>query len=505
MRAFLKSLPRLINRASFEEFFKHLLKGRQFKEVIGFDLFYQLTYMSAIAMSGISRSRVFLMGGELARDPSAYFNRVHLLSQKLGYDYARACAMVGLNTKSEEMVSLLLRLSTALSSGQPEREFLAEEALVQGKSYEKEYERDLASLTKWTDAYAAVTVSTTLIVIINMTSSLIYPLSTGILVGLVLTAAVTAGATAWILSRAAPKEVIDRFSPEGPWTQRLSLKLVYYLGAGVFIVCPPLLLWGVSIGWVTLLAALILLPLGVVSMLAGREIDKKDREFGPFLRSLGAMAVSTGTTIAEALTRIDLSSFPTLEPDLVRLRSRLAAAIDPELCWHKFAMETGSKLIGETVKIFNDSVKLGGDPDTIGFLAADFSSRTIMLRAKRKVTASTFSWLTVVMHGAVSFLLVLMFEVVRNFVLMLNEAASTLEGEALGTFAMAMPVFHVPQVELFRGMTVTMVLLQAGINGIAISSTDGGHKLKLAFFLSLMLAMSGVALLIGGPVVARIL
>lgn len=505
MSVSLKSLPKLINKVSFEGLFKRLLHPKGFKEVISFDLFYQLTYMSAIAMSGISRTRVFMMGGDLGRDPSAYFSRVHLLSQKLGYDYARACAMVGLSIKSDEMVSLLLRLSTALSSGQPEREFLAEEALVQGKSYEKEYERDLSSLTKWTDAYAAVTVSSTLIVIINMTSSLIYPLSTAMLIGLVLTAAVTSGATAWILSRAAPKEVLDLFSPEGPRTQRLSLKLVYYLVPGVFILCPPLLLWGMDIGWVTLLAASILMPLGVVSLLAGREIDKKDREFGPFLRSLGAMAVSTGTTIAEALTRIDLSSFPTLEADLTRLRSRLAAAIEPEVCWHKFGMETGSKLISETVKIFNDSVKLGADPDTIGFLAADFSSRTIMLRAKRKVTASTFTWLTVVMHGAVSLLLVLMFEIIHNFVILLDEASASLNSDALGTFASTMPTFSTPQVELFRGMTVTMLLLQAVINGSAISSTDGGHKLKLAFYLSIMLAMSGVALLLGAPLVAQIL
>jgi len=496
-----KSSPKPISRDSFSNLLRGLFKRDPLREVYSAELFQQLTYMSAISAAGISRSRIFQMGGELPLSPAAYFSRVQLFSQKLGYDYARACSMVGLSIKSEAMVSLLLRLATALGSGQPEKDFLAEETLVQGKAYEKEYETDLSSLTKWTDAYAAVTVSATLIVIINMTSSLIYPLSDAMLMGLVTTAAVTAAASAWILSRAAPKEEIDLFSKDGPWLQRMALKLVYWLVPGVFIICPPLLLLGVHIGWVTMIAATLLLPLGIVSLMAGGQIDKKDREFGPFLRSLGSMAVSTGTTLAEALTRLDISSYPTLSPDLARLRSRLAAAIEPELCWNKFAQETGSKLIVDTVKIFHDAVRLGGDPDVVGFMAADFASRTIMLRAKRKVTASTFIWLTVVMHGVVAFLMVLIQEIVHNFVLMLQAATATLDQEAMNTYAAALPSFNAPQIEFFRYMAIGMVLLLATINALAIGSTDGGHKLKLAFYFSLMFYMSGAAFLLASPVV----
>jgi flagellar protein FlaJ len=495
------SSPKPISKASFSELLQGLFKKDQFREVYNSQLFQQLTYMSAVAAAGISRSRIFQMAGELPLTPSAYFSRVHLLSQKLGYDYASACSMVGLSIKSEAMISLLLRLGTALGSGQPEKDFLEQEMLVQGKAYEKEYETDLSSLTKWTDAYAAVTVSATLIVIINMTSSLIYPLSDGMLFGLVGTAAVTAGASAWILSRAAPKEEIDLFSKEGPWLQRMALKLVYLLVPAVFIVCAPLLALGVHVGWVTLIAATLLLPLGVISVLAGRQIDKKDREFGPFLRSLGSMAVSAGTTLAEALTRVDISSYPTLAQDLARLRSRLAAAIEPELCWYKFAQETGSKLIVDTVKIFHDAVRLGGDPDVVGFLAADFSARTIMLRAKRKVTASTFVWLTVVMHGVIAFLMMLIQEIVHSFVEMLSAATATLDKEALSSYASALPTFNAPQVEFFRYMAIGMVLLMAVINALAIGSTDGGHKLKLAFYFSLMFYMSGAAFLLAAPVV----
>jgi flagellar protein FlaJ len=354
-----RSLPKLIN--------KDLFKQNPYKEVTGSDLFYHLTYMSAIASSGIARNRIFQMATSLPMSPSAYFERIQLLVQKMGYDYTKACNSVGLATKSEVMASLLLRMGNAFTAGQQERDFLAEEAGITGQIFEKEYERDIASLTKWTDAYAAITVSSTLIVIINMTSSMIQTMGDGLLIGLVITAAVTTAIGGWVLSRAAPQEEIDLFTEEGPRAQRMALKLRYYSIGVAMMICPPLWLWGLEPGWVLMICAIILLPLGIFSILAGQEIDRKDREFGPFLRSLGAMAVSTGTTIGESSNRIDISSFPALEEDLTRLRRRLAASLDPELCWHKFAVETGSKLIGDTVKVFNDATKLGADPDVVAF------------------------------------------------------------------------------------------------------------------------------------------
>ena len=485
--------------------FQKLINKDSFKEVSSSELFYQLSYMSAVAGAGIARNRIFELGASLPRIPADYFKRVHLLAQKLGYDYAAACTKVGLAVKSDAMISLLLRLGNALTSGQPEVDFLMEEASVQGEAYEKEYERDLESLTKWTDAYAAVNVSSALMIVINMTSSLIYDLGNNIILGLVVTMLVIATATAWILSRAAPKEVIDLFSAEGTWPQRLAGQLSIYTIATVFILCPVLFLLGVAIGPILVLAAIILFPLGGVSMLAGREIDKKDREFGPFLRSLGGMAVSTGTTISEALTRIDLSSFPTLESDLTRLRSRLIAGVDPEICWHKFALETGSKLIGETITIFTDAVRLGGDPDTVAFLSAEFSTKTIMLRAKRQVVASTFSWLTVVMHGTIATLMVIILEIVRNFVAMIDTAAAALGEGASQAAAMALPTFNTPQVGFFNVITIVMVILLSTINSYAIIATDGGHKYKAVFYLSLLLALSGVSFMIVPPMVAGIL
>jgi len=461
--------------------------------------------MSAVAGAGITRSRLFELGADLPRIPADYFKRIHLLAQKLGYDYATACTKVGLAVKSDTMISLLLRLGNALTAGQTEADFLIEEAGIQGEAYEKEYERDLDSLAKWTDAYAAVTVSATLMIVINMTSSLIYDLGNGIMSTLVVTSLVIAAVTAWILSRAAPKEVVDLFSADGTWPQRLAGQIVIYTFAALFIICPLLMVVGLNLGVTLIVAALILLPLGAISMWAGREIDKKDREFGPFLRSLGGMAVATGTTITEALTRLDLSSFPTLEEDLIRLRSRLLAAVDPNLCWRKFALETGSKLIGETVNIFNDAVRLGADADTVAFLAAEFGTKTIMLRAKRKVVASTFSWLTVAMHATVSALMIIILEIIRNFTAMIETAAGALDQQALDAASMAAPTFNTPSVIFFQIIASAMIIMLSVINAYAIIATDGGHRYKGAFFLSILLFLGGVSFIVIPPFIEGVI
>ena len=478
-----------------------------FKEVSGFDLFYQLTYMSAVASAGITRSRIFQLGSGLSRPPSEYFERIHLLAQRLSYDYAEACRVVGAPVKSDEMKSLLLRLSSALVSGEPEADFLAQEARITGETYENEYERDLANLTKWTDAYAAIVISSALIVIINLISTMIYKMGTGMIIGLMVVAVFTSLMGAWILSRAAPREVRGIFSPDGPRVQRLATRLGKILPVVAAIVCLLLLLLGTHLGVVLMLVAGILLPLGVVSVAGDRQINRKDKEIGSFLRSLGGMATSTGTTITEALNRLNLNSFPALEPDVERLRHRLIAAISPELCWRKFALETGSKLISETTGVFNDAVNLGGDPDRVGLLCSQFAAKTIMLRAKRRVVTSTFTWLSIVMHGAIGGLLILIMEVIDRFLALILTVMESGGAGAAEAIASSVPLlsFGAPAIRLLHAMTIGMVLLLAITNAFAILAADGGHILKISFFLCMLLFLSGASFIFMPPLVGMIM
>ncbi len=470
-----------------------------------FDLFYQLIYMSAVASAGIARNHIFRLAAQLVRPPADYFRRIHLLCEKLGYNYPAACNLIGQRARSETMKTLLLRFADALSSGHPEVEFLAQEAQIQGNAYEKEYDRNLGSLSRWTDAYGAVVVSATLIIIVNLTSTMIYDLGVGMSAGLVITAILASAGGAWVISRAAPCETEVAFSAEGPIAQRMTLSLVKVTPPTVFVVCLVMALLRVALGWLLAVAGLLLLPLGIFSLRACVEIEKKDREIGPFLRSFGAVAASTGTTLASALTQLDPSSFPNLQSDLKRLGWRFQAAVSPALCWKQFSVETGSRLINDTIAVFHDAIKLGGDTAMVGSLCSQFATTEVMLRARRRGISATFSNLTIVMHGTVSGLMIIILEVIRKFTDLIAAASTTQADEAVQSMRLPMLTFGSPLLGLMVTLTYAMVVILAVVNTFAITAADGGHVLKGSFYLSILLMLSGACIIVMPPLVQSIL
>lgn len=478
----------------------------KFKDVSSFDLFYQLTYMSAMAAAGISRSRTFELAAQSNSPAAHYFEAVNLLVDELRYDYPEACRTVGEKAHAEDVRTFLLRLSDALRSGEPLPGFLAREAQVQGDNYANSYERDLESLKKWSDAFSSIVVSVALIVIINLVSTMIYDVGIGLIVGLVITAVVMGFFGAWVLSRAAPQEVMVVASAEGSAEQRRTRQLFIILVPLIVITGLILALLGVGREWILMITSLFLLPLGILSFLGERKIFKKDEEISSFLRSLGGMATSTGTTLKGALNRIDISSFPVLEPDIRRLSMRLQALVSPTVCWKRFGRETGSQLIKEASNIFYEAVRLGGDPEKVGYLCSLFASKTALLRAKRRLVVSTFTWLTIVMHVTVAGLMVFVLEVLNNF-LRLMETVITPEQSEIAAETLATPLasFSPIQIQFLDYMTLTMVVLLAVVSGMAIIASDGGYKFKLTFYLAVLLFMSGLSFWIVPPVVAKIL
>jgi flagellar protein FlaJ len=471
----------------------NLLRG-----ISGFDIFYQLTYMSATASAGISRDRVFALARQLPIPPARCFSEINDLVENMRYSYPDACRMVAEGVKSEEVKTFLLRFSDALRSGEPLAAFLAREAEVQGKNYANEYERNLESLKRWNDGYTAVTVSVALIVIINMVSTMIYDLGTATMIGMVMTAAATGVTVAWVLYRSAPQEVKHGSLAKGTKEQRLSLRLFRILAPVAVIACLGLTLLGVNWGWVMIAASLFLAPIGIASLLADRKIDKKDAEVSAFFRSLGGTATSRGTTLGDALTSIEIGSFPMLEPDIRRLSLRLNAIGNPELCWRMFGIETGSRLVDQTTNVFYEATNLGGDPERAGVLCSLFSMRTAMLRANRMGIAATFSWLTVVMHTVLAALMVFLLEIINQFVRLMAEAMEPLEqGEAaMESLALDMFAFGTPRLQFLEQITVGMILMLALTNAFATIASEGSLLLKIFFYLSILLFLSGVCFLV---------
>jgi flagellar protein FlaJ len=488
--------------------FRSLLKptDKNFSEVTGFALFYQLTSMSATAAAGITRSKIFELACRVPAPPAKFFEQIVNLADKLRLNYPDACRMVGMKAKSEQMRTFLLRFADALRSGEPLAPFLAREANVQGDHYTNEYERQLESLKKWNDGYTSIAVSAALIVIINMVSTMIYNVGPAIMMGMVAAAIVVDFIVAWIVSRAAPQEVLSVPWREGSDEQRSALMLLKILSGAAIVATAVLALLRLNVGWVLLVPALLIIPAGLASSKAEAKVMKRDMEIGAFFRSIGGTATSRGTTLGEALNRIELNSFPALEPVIKKLSRRLRASAKPELCWQMFGKESGSRLISQATGIFYEATNLGGDPETAGVLCSLFSTRTAMLRAKRSGVAATFAWLMMVMHGVLAALMVFILEILKKFMELMSSAVPTdVQAEAERTLAIQLLSFAAPPIALLERVTVAMLILLALVNGFAIVSSEGTHLFKISFYLSIMLLLTGIAFLVVPPLVGRLL
>ena len=479
-----------------------------FEEISSFDLFYQLTYMSATSAAGITQSRIFQLARHLPCLTAQYFKGIHEVAENLRYNYPDAVRMIGEKVKSDEVKTFLLRLSDALRSGEPLVAFLAREAEVQGEHYTNDYARRLESLKKWNDAYTAITVSAALIVIINMVSTMIYNLGTGVMLMMVLVSVAASFGVAWVLFRSAPQEQVSVPLAQGSPAQRRSRKLFRRLIPAMLVTCLVLWIAGLGVGWILIAAGLWLIPIGWHSRKADNETAEKDKEISSFYRSLGGTATSRGTTLRVALASIKIDSFPALYSDIRMLNLRLNAFAKPVICWRSFGVETGSKLADLSTGVFYEAVNLGGDPEKSGVLTSEFAMKTAMLRAQRRGIGGTFAWLTIAMQVVLAALMVFLLVVLEQFSLRLSAASAALgdSTQAAGALGLQdMFAFSTPQIQFLSLITVGMVILLAVVNSFVIVATEGAHLIKMTYYLAMMTLLSGICFLVIPPFVQGII
>ena len=462
-------------------------------EISGFDFFYQLIYMSATSAAGLSRARVFELAKKVESPSAQYFEEVSVISENLRISYPESCRLIGQRTKLEEVRTFLFRFADALKSGEPLAPFLAREAEVQAGNYENEYDRQLESLKKWNDGYVSVTISAALIVIINMVSTMIYPLGIGVMLGMAFTAVIVTFILAWVVSRAAPQEVKNITLSKGSSEQKRAHQLMKMTIIAIAVLLPLMLLLKIPVGWSMVVISLVLAPFGIAVFRIDNETSKKDDEIGSFLRSLGGAATSRGTTLGDALENMALDSFPALQNDISRLGMRLKAFVKPEVCWKLFAVESGSQLIKKTIGIFFDAIDLGGDPEKSGNLTSLFATQTARLRAKRRGVADTFSWLIIIMHFVLVALMNFMLGILDQFNLMISNSITEEMTAATSQMGADMMSFLAPQTEMLDEMALFLIVMLVLINSFAIVGSQGAHVSKMAFYGMFMLFLSGLS------------
>ncbi len=473
-------------------------------ELLGADLFCHLTYMAAISTSKLPRHIIFEFASRLPYMSSRHIKEVTFMAHQLNYDFPEACRTIGQRAKEPEIRTLLLRMSNSFASGEDEGEFLAREAFVAGETYTEQYQRSIESLKKWTDAYTALILSAALIVVICVVSMLIFPMDKSTIAVLTWFMLVAIMGGGWIMYRASPKEIkthsLEFKSPE----QQIGSKLFKVTIPLASVVGLALLVIGVPAGTIMLLLSVLLLPPGLALFIDDRKIDKRDAEIGSFIRSLGSISKAIGATITETLDRLDYNALHSLKHSAQKLRASLGFGITPALCWQRFVGETGSETINRTVRTFYDGTELGGDPETVGTECANLAMKISLLREKRKAVASSFSYLCIVMHTAIVALLVGIYNVVLKF----SEALQAAGGEGAIEGLSGLPVFQLihdtSQLSQLQLMTTALIVVLTFTNPAAIQFVEGGHNYKYLFYLSIMLAISGLCLLVVPSLVSNV-
>lgn len=464
------------------------------------DLFCHLTYMSALATSALPRSLMFEYASQLNFTSSVYLRKVHFLAKRLNYDYSEACRMVGETTRESEPKAILLRMSGAMASGEDEAMFLKREAEVMGENYGDEYERQVESLRKWTDAYAALIISASLVVVVSVVSMLIFPMPPTFTAMLTFLMMVCTMLGVWIMHRSAPKEIKTHSLPVKSKGQELARKVLFHVSVPLAVLCIPVLfVMQASLGWSLIVIALVIAPPGILSWWDDKKIDKNDADISGFLRSLGGITKVVGTTITESVSRLDFGSLSSLKKPVSRMNNALKFGIRPDLCWQKFVYESGSEQINRSVRIFWDGIVVGGDPAAVGNQSSMFAMKIALLRGKRKMVSSSFFYLCTAMHATMAVLLVGIYQIMWNFAQAMQSMQTT-GGTADMSAISSLPTFAffsngTGQLQILNLMVTAMLLMLTAVNPAAIKVVDGGHNYKYLYFLTLMMVISGLALI----------
>ncbi len=479
-------------------------KGSVHREFLEMDFFCQLTYMAAIATSGIGRVGLFYRASKLPYVSARYFKKVDFVAKAFNHDYSEACRIVGEVTKEPEAKALLLRLSGALASGEDTATFLERESEVLSESYGNHYQGCLETLSKWTDAYIALVMTSAIVTVVAVVSMMIGSTTIGFIAGITATTILANIGGSWLLNRTSPKEMKTHSLPYRSREQDLARKLIWLtLPLGAVIVLY-LLMMKVDLDWLMFAASVSLFPVGIIGIIDDKKIDKRDIEIAGFLRSLGGVSQAIGATATEALGRLDFRSMGSLNKNVSLLYTRLLAGINPNLCWDRFVGETGSEQVNRSVRIFWDGVTLGGEPQRVGNDASSFAMKIALLRAKRRLIANAFAWLAIVMHLVITGLVVFIHESLNTFSgfveSMMSEQAAM---ETMPTAISGFGIFSSSSVEqqLLYSMVVVTIIVLTFANAFAIYSTCGGHIFKLSFYLAVTTAISGASLVFIPPMV----
>ena len=350
-------------------------------------------------------------------------------------------------------------------------------------------------------------VSVALVVVVAMMSTMLSTLGGGFVALLTGAMTMVSAFGVYIIARTAPYEISTYQNRRGPVERQWAKRLILF-------VAPPGFVFGLLVGYIYgfhfffLVFGFSLLPAGIMAWLDNGKVNKRDQELAPFIRSLGNVTSSLGSTVAAALEKLDRRSLSTLEPDIRRLQIRLRKQISPEKSWDAFRDEAGSELISRGTRMFVDGGSLGGPPDRVGAITAEFAMDAALMRARRMVSAAPFAFLVIPLHFAMTALLVFVLEIMKAFNTRISEASDALAAQSGGTgqsLLPSLPVFQSHDMSMLTNLTMVALISMTISNALAPKLALGGHAINVAFYGAVTCIMTGVNMFVIPPIAKSVM
>ena len=237
-------------------------------------------------------------------------------------------------------------------------------------------------------------------------------------------------------------------------------------------------------------------------------MNQRDQETATFVRSLGNVTASLGTTLGAALIKIDRRYLGGLEAAIRRLQIRLSRQISTEKSWDAFRDEVGSELMNRITRMFVDGISLGGPPKRVGAIAAEYAMDSATMRARRMVAATPFAFLVIPLHFAMTGLMTFVLEIIRAFNTRIALATADLAAQSGGSgigLLPALPIFQPQDMTLMSGITMVALLSMTVSNSLAPKFALGGHPLITGVFGSITCLMMAFNMAVIPPIAAQIM
>ena len=204
---------------------------------------------------------------------------------------------------------------------------------MEREQYISRYNRGVETLQKWGDAYAALLVSVTLIVVVSLISTMMINLGSYMIIMMVTTMFGVTTTGVYVICKAAPHEVKTYKNRRGPLERRRALLLFYSLSPlGLITLLFMANNGALGLGFLALGASLA--PSAFYAYRDDSKVARMDAELPNFIRALGNVSGALGVTLSTAINKIDKRAMgATLEPYIKRLQARLKVQISPDVCW----------------------------------------------------------------------------------------------------------------------------------------------------------------------------